>query len=73
MGWFIDMCDVTGWLRLLGSSKLDVSFAEHSLFYRAVLQQRSIILGSLLIVATPYEERYRRDMEWLRLVGSLKS
>ena len=28
--------------------------AEYSLFYRALLQKRPIILGSLLIVATPY-------------------
>ena len=27
---------------------------EYSLFYRALLQKRPIILGSLLIVATPY-------------------
>jgi len=34
--------------------KLQVSFAEYSLFYRALLQKRPIILRSLLIVATPY-------------------
>ena len=43
-----------GWLRLVGSSKLLVSFAEYRLFYRALLQKRPIILRSLLIVATPY-------------------
>jgi len=43
-----------GWLRLVGSLKLQVSFAEYSLFYRALLQKRPIILKSLLIVATPY-------------------
>jgi len=43
-----------GWLQLVGSSKLQVSFAEHSLFYRALLQKRPIIWRSLLIVATPY-------------------
>jgi len=32
-----------GWLRLVGSSKLHVSFAEYRLFYRALLQKRSII------------------------------
>jgi len=42
-----------GWLRLVGSLKLQVSFAEYRLFYRALLQKRSIILRSLLIVATP--------------------
>jgi len=44
-----------GWLRLVGSIKLEVSFAEYSLFYEALLQQRHILLRSLLIVATPYQ------------------
>ena len=43
-----------GWLRWVGSPKLHVSFAEYSLFYRALLQKRPIILRCLLIVATPY-------------------
>jgi len=43
-----------GWLRLVGSLKLQVSFAEYTFFYRALLQKRPIILRSLLIVATPY-------------------
>ena len=34
--------------------QIQVSFAEYSLFYRALLQKRPIILRSLLIVATPY-------------------
>jgi len=42
-----------GWLRLVGSLKLYVSFVEYSLFYRALLQKRPIILKSLLMVATP--------------------
>ena len=42
-----------GWLRSVGSLKLKVSFAEYSLFYRALLEKRPIILRSLLIVATP--------------------
>jgi len=32
-----------GWLRLVGSIKSWVSFAEHSLFYRALLQKRPVI------------------------------
>jgi len=44
---------IMGWLRLVGSLILSVSFAEHSLFYRALLQNRPVILRSLLIVATP--------------------
>ena len=43
-----------GWLRLVGSLKLQVSFAEYYLFYEALLQKRLMILRSLLIVATPY-------------------
>jgi len=43
-----------GWLRLVGSLKSYVSFAEYRLFDRALLQKRPIILRSLLIVATPY-------------------
>ena len=43
-----------GWLRLVGSFKLQVSFAEYIFFYRALLQKRPVILRSLLIEATPY-------------------
>jgi len=43
-----------GCLRLVGALKFQVSFAEYTLFYRALLQKRPIILRSLLIVATPY-------------------
>jgi len=43
-----------GWLRLVGSFKLEVSFAEYSLFYMALLQKRPANLRSLLIVATAY-------------------
>jgi len=42
-----------GWRRFVGSLKLYVSFAEYSLFCRALLQKKPIILRSLLIVATP--------------------
>ena len=42
------------WLRLVGSLKLWVSFAEHPLFYRALLQKRPNFLRNLLIEATPY-------------------
>jgi len=46
-------CTGMGWLRLVGSSKLQVSFAEYSLSYRALSHKRPTILRSLLIVATP--------------------
>ena len=52
------VCMPVGWLRLVGSIKLQVSFAEYRLFYRALLQKRPIILRSLLIVATPYVRVY---------------
>ena len=44
-----------GWLRLVGSLKWWVSFAEYSLSYRALLQKRPMILRNLLllIIATP--------------------
>jgi len=43
-----------GWLRWVGSLKLQVSFADYSLFYWALLQKKPVIFRSLLIVATPY-------------------
>jgi len=45
-----------GWLRSVGSLKLYVSFAEYSLFYRALLQKRPVLLRSLPIEATAYPE-----------------
>ena len=45
-----------GVLRWVGSLKLYVFFAEYSLFHRALLQKRPIILRSLLIEATRYSE-----------------
>jgi len=42
-----------GWLRSVGSIKLQVSLAEYRLFYRALLQKRPIILLILLTKATP--------------------
>ena len=44
-----------GWLQLVASLNLQISFAEYSLFHRALLQKRPIILRSLLIEATPYQ------------------
>jgi len=48
------ICVSMGWLPLVGSLKLYVSFAEYPLFYRALLQKRPIILRSLLFEATPF-------------------
>jgi len=47
-----------GWPRLVGSIKLQVSFAEYSLSYRSLLHKRPIILRSILTVATPYVYTY---------------
>jgi len=43
-----------GWLRLVGSLKLQVSFAKESHKRDDILQKRPTILRSLLIEATPY-------------------
>jgi len=56
-----------GWLRLVGSIKICVSFAEYRLFRRSLLQKRPIILRSLLIVAIPYLSRRRSDLKYLDL------
>jgi len=42
-----------GWLRFVGSLKLQVSFAKEPYKRDDILQKRPIILRSLLIVATP--------------------
>ena len=47
---------VMGWLRLVGSIKWQVSFAKEPYKSDDILQKRPIILWSLLIEATPYEE-----------------
>jgi len=52
-----------GWLRLVGSLKLQVTFGEYHLFYRALLQKRPVILRSLQVVATPYHVLL--DLKWL--------
>jgi len=43
-----------GWLWLVRFLKLQVSFAEFYLYFRALLQMKHVILWSVLIVATPY-------------------
>ena len=46
-------CNHMGWLRLVGSIKLQVSFTEYSLFYRSLLQKRPVTLSILLIESHP--------------------
>ena len=43
-----------GWLRLVGSLKLQVSFGKEPYKRDYILQTRHIILRSLQVVATPY-------------------
>jgi len=43
-----------GWLRLVGSLKLEVSFAKEPYKRDDILQKRPIMLRSLLIADTPY-------------------
>jgi len=47
-----------GWLRSVGLIKLQVSFAEFCLFYRALLHTRPIVLSILLTEAIPYPESH---------------
>jgi len=47
-----------GWLRLVGSLKIQVSFAKEPYKRDDILQKRLIISRSLLIVATPYAYTY---------------
>jgi len=61
--WLIQIWTM-GWLWLVGSWKLQVTFAEYRFLYRALLQKRPIILRSLLIVATPYPESTQARWKW---------
>jgi len=54
--WPIHLAMNMGWLRLVGSLKLYVSFAKDPYKRDDILQQRPIIWRSLLIVATLYHE-----------------
>jgi len=46
-----------GWLHVVSSIKLQVSFAKEPYERDDILQKRPIILRSLLIVATPYVDK----------------
>ena len=50
----ITFFSIMGWLRLVGSLKLQVSFAKEPYKRDYILQKSPIILRSLLTVATPY-------------------
>ena len=46
--------DAMGWLHVVGSLKLYISFAKEPYERDDILQKRPIIFRSLLIVGTPY-------------------
>ena len=48
-----------GWLMLVESIKLYLSFAKEPHNRDAILQKRPIILSILLIVATPYQHMHQ--------------
>jgi len=50
----LQIAPTMGWLPSVGSIKLQVSFAEYRLFYRALLQKRPIIFLILLTKAAAY-------------------
>jgi len=56
-GWVManvdETCHVMGWLRLVGSLKLYVSFAKEPYKTDYILQKRHIISRSILIISTP--------------------
>jgi len=62
-----------GWLRMVGSLKLYVSFAEYRLFYMAPLQKRPIISRRLRIVATLSCAVYRQFILTMSLYTGIKS
>ena len=70
-----------GWLQLVGSIKLQVSFAKDLYKRDYILQKRPIVLRSLLIVATPYVHSLEQFIleytsncatGWQRPLGCLK-
>ena len=66
-GSFADRNMAMGWLRLVGSLKLQVSFAKEPYKKDDILQKRLIILRSLLIVATPYGYSAENNRALLRM------
>jgi len=53
-----------GWLWLVGSIKLQVSFAKEPYERDNILQKRLIILSILLTTATPYVTWFIRNVTW---------
>jgi len=55
---FMDLHAAMGWLQLVGSLKLQVSFAKEPYKRDDVLHKKPMISRNLLIVATPYQHLY---------------
>jgi len=58
--WLYDMKG----LWLVCSLKTQFSFAEYSLFNEALLQERPVFVGSLIILATSYSTTHSATMSW---------
>jgi len=54
--WTMNSKAAMGWLWMVGSIKLHVSFAKEPYKREDILQKRPVILRSLPIVATPYKQ-----------------
>ena len=63
------MTSNTGWLRWVGSLKIQISFAEYRLFYRALLQKT--IKWNILHDETHPNDTYS-NTGWRRPIGCLK-
>jgi len=65
--------DLVGWLWLVGSIKIWVSFAEEPYKTDDILQKRPIILGEAQVdLILPLCVYQIHTLWWLRLVGSIK-
>jgi len=59
-----------GWLRLVGSLKMEVSFTKEPYTRDYILQKKPIILRSLLIIATPHQDAWLSRLHtWVQTTG----
>jgi len=61
------------WLRLVGSWKLQVSFAKEPNKRECILRKRHVIVRSLLIVANPYVRTCRMVSVWMQRATRLST
>jgi len=57
-----------GWLRVVGSLEIQISFAKEPYERDDILQKRRMILRSLLIVATQYSYIVSHSIDYSRLL-----